>query len=144
MNKYDILKSKHQERFNSLPIGFAFSNEQFEEMMQNWGLKPTQTDKICYVFGKTGFARKADLPLIKETIRKNDDEMAAAIADDKDGTGFIRDMFVSEMFNHEYGLTLDISEVLSALGITAETVNSDVRFQNAFKLAHEYVLENTF
>lgn len=143
-NSYDELREIQQERFNNLPIGFAYSEKQFNEMMHRWGLDPdTDTDQICYVFGRLGFARKSDLPLIKATVKKEQEETEQAIASDRDGTGFIYDMFVSEMFNHEYGLTHNIDEVLEALGLTADQVNSDERFQSAMKMASEYVIENT-
>ncbi len=46
-NRYAILRKKQQEEFNKLPLGFAFSNEQFAEMMKGWGLDPDKdTDKI--------------------------------------------------------------------------------------------------
>jgi len=38
MNKYDEVKNRHQKRVNDFPLGFAFSNEQFKNMMEKWGL----------------------------------------------------------------------------------------------------------
>lgn len=38
MNRYRELMNKQQEEVNALPLGFAFSNKQFAEMMQGWGL----------------------------------------------------------------------------------------------------------
>ena len=35
MNKYNELREKHQKEVNDFPIGFAFSDKQFEEQMQN-------------------------------------------------------------------------------------------------------------
>ena len=40
MNKYAELRSRQQKEVNALPLGFAFSNRQFEEMMKGWGLDP--------------------------------------------------------------------------------------------------------
>lgn len=31
MNRYDELKEKQQNEFNSFPVAFAFSDEQFKE-----------------------------------------------------------------------------------------------------------------
>ena len=39
MNAYAKLKARQQQEFNALPLGFAFSNQQFKEMMQTWGLE---------------------------------------------------------------------------------------------------------
>ena len=40
MNKYAELRNRQQEEFNALPLGFAFGDKQFEEMMKKWGLDP--------------------------------------------------------------------------------------------------------
>jgi hypothetical protein len=48
--------------------------------------------------------------------------MAAAIAEDKTGEGFIYEMFLYELDNHEYGYTGDTSDTLESLGYTAEQV----------------------
>jgi hypothetical protein len=38
MNIYKELKDKHQKEMDAFPLGAAFSNSQFAEMMQKWGL----------------------------------------------------------------------------------------------------------
>lgn len=46
-NRYAELRQKQQEVFSSLPIGYAFGNRQFAEMMSDWGLDPdADVDKI--------------------------------------------------------------------------------------------------
>ncbi len=37
MNAYKLLKDRQQKELDSFPIGAAFSNSQFEEMLQKWG-----------------------------------------------------------------------------------------------------------
>ncbi len=32
MNRYQVLRQRQQEEFNALPLGFAFSQQQFDEM----------------------------------------------------------------------------------------------------------------
>ena len=39
-NRYTGLRQRQQQEVNALPIGFAFSDRQFEEMMRGWGLDP--------------------------------------------------------------------------------------------------------
>jgi hypothetical protein len=46
MLKYTELKSKHQNEVNTFPLGFAFNNTQFDEMMARWGLKPQTSEKF--------------------------------------------------------------------------------------------------
>lgn len=38
------LEQKTQAMVHNLPIGYAFGNEQFEEMLSKWELKPTKED----------------------------------------------------------------------------------------------------
>ena len=44
-------------------------------------------------------------------------------------------MFLTELCNHEYSYTGDISETLDALNITAEEVNASAALQNGLKKA---------
>ena len=43
---YSQMSFRHQKEVDEFPIGAAFSNKQFEEMMQKWGLKVTDTKAI--------------------------------------------------------------------------------------------------
>ena len=151
MNAYKELRDRQQKEANAFPFGFAFGNDQFVEMMKKWKLchgrdgKPTKNDiSKIYSIGYGGFVQKKDAPAFHEMMTRHTKEMDDAIAADPDGTGFIRQMFEYEMFNHEYGLTYDIEDTLDALGLTAEQVKSDERLLNGYKLAEAYVCENTF
>lgn len=122
MNRYAELRNRQQEEFNALPLGFAFSQKQFDEMMREWGLDPEKdTGKICSI-GAGGYIQKKDVELLRQTNKRHSEEMAAAIAEDKTGEGFIYEMFLYELDNHEYGYTGDTSDTLEALGYTAEQV----------------------
>ena len=49
MNEYRKLRDRQQQEFNALPLGFAFNQKQFAEMMQGWGLDPeNDQDKNCF------------------------------------------------------------------------------------------------
>ena len=39
-NQYQILKDRQHKEFNAFPLGAAFSQTQFTEMMAKWGLEP--------------------------------------------------------------------------------------------------------
>ncbi len=67
-------------------------------------------------------------------------EMAAAIAEDQTGDGFICDMFSYELNNHEYSITYDTSDALEALGLTAAEVAADKRLQRGLALAHRQIM----
>ena len=63
------LEQKTQAMVNNLPIGYAFGNEQFEEMLSKWELKPTKEDlgKIVSL-GNGAYALKTDLQHIKDVF----------------------------------------------------------------------------
>lgn len=58
MNAYAELKARQQQEFNALPLGFAFNDKQFTEMMVKWSLDPDKDiDKILSI-GFGGFVQK--------------------------------------------------------------------------------------
>lgn len=142
MNKYAELRARQQQEFNSLPLGFAFSDKQFREAMQTWGLDPEKDlDKICSI-GYGGFIQKKDAGLLHTTTARHEAELSAAIAEDRTGDGFIRDMFRYELDNHEYSYTMDLSDTLDALGYTAEDINADERLRHGLERACTEILKS--
>ena len=90
MNKYAELRQRQQQEVNALPIGFAFGNRQFEEMMRGWGLDPEKDLDKIYKAGNTGgFFKKSDTQLIRDTFSRHEKELRDAIAEDETGEGFI-------------------------------------------------------
>ena len=141
MNEYQKLRDRQQQEFNALPLGFAFSDKQFAEMMQEWGLDPEKdTDKILSI-GYGGFVQKKDADLLHTTTARHEAELSAAIEADKTGDGFICDMFRAELDNHEYSYTMDLSDTLDALGYTAEDINADKRLLHGLERACAAILE---
>ena len=120
--KYLKLKEKHQKEVNDFPFGFAFSNEQFKDMMKKFGLKEKDTDKI-YSIGAGGYIKKTDSEAMHNMFKRHREEMENEIQNDKDGTGFIYEMFRYELSNHEYCVTYDIEPTLDALGLTLDEIN---------------------
>lgn len=140
MNRYAEMRKRQQEEVNALPLGFAFSQKQFEEMMKGWGLRPKgDIDKICRI-PAGGFVQKKDLPLIRNTFARHHQELDDAIKADETGDGFIYEMFMHEMYNHEYGYTGDPEETLDALGFTYEQVTNNKLLARGFNKAHKEVM----
>ena len=136
MNKYAELRQRQQQEVNALPIGFAFGNRQFEEMMRGWGLDPEKDLDKIYRLGRTGgYYKKTDAQLIHDTFSRHDAELQAAIAEDKTGEGFIYELFLCELDNHEYGYTMDTEETLDTLGYTADAVRADPRLKRGIEKA---------
>ena len=119
---YNELKEKQQQEVNEFPFGFAFSNEQFKDMMKKFGLKEKDTDKI-YSIGAGGYIRKTDSEAMHNMFKRHREEIENEIKNDKDGTGFIYEMFRYELSNHEYCVTYDIEPTLDALGLTLDEIN---------------------
>lgn len=135
MNEYAELRQRQQAEFDALPLGFAFSQKQFNEMMVGWGLDPEKDlDKILSIPGG-GYVQKKDAGLLHQTAERHDAEMAAAIAGDATGEGFIYQMFLYELDNHEYGYTRDTEDTLDALGYTAEEVLGNPRLKRGIEKA---------
>ena len=142
MNAYAEMKARHQERVNALPVKFAFGMKQFREMMESWGLTENDTDKIYKLGGTGGFYRREDSQLIFGTFEENEIEKKAAIGNDLDGSGFIKDMFLYELANHEFCVTHDLEPTLDALGLSVDDVNADPALLNGLRLARkEYLAE---
>ena len=119
---------------------FAFSQEQFQEMMKEWGLRPKMDlDKIARLpFG--GFVQKKDVPLIRDTFSRHREELQAAIDADPTGEGFIKDMFLCELENHEYSYTGTAEDALDSLGLSFEEVAADPRLARGLNLAEQEIM----
>ena len=142
-NKYDELREIHQKRVDEFPLMFAFNQEQFDNGMKNWGLEPDDTDKI-YSIGGGGYIRKTDLDAYNklwEDIRKEHNEL---IEKDKTGDGYIKDMFISELENHEYSYTRDISSTLDALELTYEDIRNNPTLKKGLDLAIKEIIDKNY
>lgn len=140
MNRYADLKQRQQQEFSVFPMQYAFSDRQFAEGMAALGLQPTDTDKIYKAPGG-GFYRKEDGPRLKAMMDRFDRELQSAIADDATGDGFIYEMFLHELGDHEYDVTGDIDETLDALGYAPEDVRADPRLRHGLEKARLEILE---
>ena len=141
MNTYEEMKNRQQKEFDAFPMGAAFSNKQFEEMMQKWGLTINDTDKICSIGGGC-YIRKTDIESFLALINKTASELKNAITTDLTGDGFIFDMFVYELANHEYCITYDLDDTLDALGLTIEEIKADKRLHYGLNKAIKHYLKN--
>lgn len=127
MNAYQTLKAKHQQEINAFPMVFAFGKAQFEKAMEKLGLKPTDTDKVCSLYGAGDIMLKTDVPAYLALVERQHKELQEAIDADETGEGFIYSMFSTELANHEYCVSCDLTETLKSLGMTAEDLNADKR-----------------
>jgi hypothetical protein len=140
MNAYLEMQTRHQEEMNAFPMFAAFNEAQFEEGMKKLGLKPTNMDAIQSV-GYAMFIRKKDSPAFREMCHRHYKEQRDAIASDLSGEGFIQDMFIAEMGNHEYGYTMDLTDTLHALQLTISEINNSPALRRGLALAQTAVFD---
>lgn len=136
METYKAMKDRHQAEVNALPLAFAFSERQYNEKLAEWNITPEEAKAGAIVgIGGGGFIRSCDRELVTSTFKRIREEEAAAIAEDITGDGFIYEMFLTELNNHEYSYTGDIMETLDALGITPADLDKSEALRNGLKKA---------
>lgn len=136
MENYFDMKARHEKEINEFPFGFAFSNEQFKEMMEKWGLTENDTDKILSI-GMGGFIRKTDKESMEELLERHREEKEKVLSNDK----FLQEAIEYELGNHEYIITYDLEPTLSALGYSIDILQ-DKRFKNIFEKAKKNYLKS--
>lgn len=100
-NQYQEMRNRQQAEINAFPMFFAFNKQQFAEGMRTLGLSLSDTCQMCSIFGG-GYCRKSDAAKLDEMLARHRKELEDAISSDKTGKGFIFDMFLQELENHEY------------------------------------------
>ena len=114
METYQELRTRQQKEVDALPLGFAFSEKQFEEMKAKLGVKENSE---LYRLGNTGgFYRKVDADLIIGTFKRHQEERQNAIFTANGiNTVYVQSMIYYEMCNHEFAINHDgREEVLEA------------------------------
>ncbi len=140
MNSYVEMKERHQKEVNEFPMNFAFSDEQFKRAMEELGLTENDLDKVVSI-GAGGFIRKTDVKAYKEMGERQYKEFREAIEKDKVGDGFIKEMFLYELANHEYIITRKIDDTLDALGLTDNDIRNNNNLRTGLLLAEKEYLE---
>lgn len=126
METYKEMRERQQAEVNALPIAFAFTEERMSELLAEWGITEEEAEAgaISYI-GNNGFIRTSDEELVINAFARIRDERQAAIKADTTGTGFIYQMFLYELNNHEFSYTQEVDDTLNTLGITDDELNSN-------------------
>lgn len=135
VNQYRAMRDRQHKEFAEVPIGAAFSDKQFREMMDGWNLDPDKDLDKIYKLPGGAFIQKKDAPMLHEVTARHGKELKDAVAEDQDGSGFIRDMFYAELCDHEYIVSYDLEETLDAIPFTVEEINADDRLLHGLDLA---------
>lgn len=120
MNAYEQLRQKHQEEFNAFPLHFAFGQEQIDKKIKELKLSkdPKKRAEQIIPIGAGGFVLKKDFPAFAEMCKRHSKERIEAMVEGEKGGTYLYDMFHTELVNHEYGYTVDVSDTLESLGLT--------------------------
>lgn len=120
MNAYEQLRQKQQEEFDAFPIHFAFGQEQIDRKIKELKLSkdPKKRAEQIVPIGAGGFVLKKDFPAFAEMCKRHSRQRIEAMAEGEKGGTYLYDMFRTELVNHEYGLTVDVSDTLESLGLT--------------------------
>jgi hypothetical protein len=142
---YQAVKNRQQKDYNEFSksaMFFAFSDEQFNEGMKNFGLDPDKDLDKIYRLVAGGFLLKSKAEEFEGLNKKFKDEINELIQADKDGTKFIYSMFLYELNNHEFGYTHDNKDALRALGITKKDLEKNPALMTGLRMAENKILEN--
>ena len=123
---YKELRERTQEEFNKLPIYFAFDDEQYKRLLSKLDLTDEEARNGALMsLPSGGIIRSSDKDLVIGTFKRFWDAKNEAIKEDLTGNGFIYQMFLYELQNHEFIITQDTDETLTALGISEEDLKAN-------------------
>lgn len=129
MLKYVDYRKQQQEKFNKLPMKAAFGNEQFREMMAEWGLTTSDEDLKKIVSIEAGvYCLKEDAHLFDEFVEQSLKDDEEYLKDDDQ----LKDALIYEFGNHECGYTWNPYEALYALNLTKADLYKDERLARIF------------
>lgn len=121
---YSELRQKQEERMNNFSgLFFAFSNEQLEKGLSEHGLTMAKEDlkKVVHL-GCGTFLLRDRREAFDSMLASNKAELEELKADKRR----LIDALIYELNNHEYCYTSDPTDALEALGLTEDTVPSEV------------------
>lgn len=144
MESYMEMKNRQQQEVNEFPLGFAFGQAQFEEMLKKFGLGVKTGHKKLIDLGAGCYVQKKDYDRWQEMLHRHAKEHREAIAGDETGDGYIYQMFLYELRNHEYGYTGDASDTLASLRLSNKTVESNPALKHGFEKARTKVMNEVW
>ena len=144
MNEYRAMKKRHQQEVHAFPLGYAFGNQQFKELMSKWGLDADKKEDLAQVSSLFvgAYILKKDIPAYRDMCHRHQEEREAAIAADQTGDGYIYQMFLCELEDHEYGYTRDTEDALTILGYTIQDVLGDPRLKHGIEKAEAKIIKS--
>ena len=134
---YEEFRYQRQDEFDNFKgIGFAYSNKQFNKLLE----KLNTTSDNLYSIGHGGYILKNRYNDFMDMLIRNDNELDELMKD----YDFCLSALKFELFNHEYGITYDNTPALEALNLTSEDLINNETVSRAYKEARDYVIEYTY
>ena len=118
--KYSELEAAAEKRISSVPMFFAFSNEQFAEGLKKLGVDDPK--ELVSIIGG-GYIKKTDKHLLEEAYEENMKERKEFLADPKQ----LHEAFLYELGNHEHCITGNDVEVWCAVGASVKDSTPEQR-----------------
>ncbi|AOZ97941.1 DUF7659 family protein [Butyrivibrio hungatei] len=135
---YVDMQVQHQKDIEAIPMSFVFGyrNKEDADKQVMADLKVNDMSEVTPLkYG--GYVRKADLKFFDDIWKLHDEEHKLFLKDSEEN---LVNAIVNEMYNHEYGYTLDPQDTLMALGKSESDLLNDTRFANAWTKAKSKVL----
>ena len=132
---YRQMKERVQKKFNAFPIGFAFSNQQFEDEMKRLNVKSPK--ELCSI-GAGGFIRKSDKKEYLDLIKWMKQEEEKFLKSEEN----ILDAIIYEMGNHEYQFSYDDEEIQELFDIDWNDERNKKLYKKAKKQYWNLCIEN--
>lgn len=109
---YEKFKEREREEINNLPIYWAFTNRQWNELLIELGLtKENAKEHLCIYLG--GIVFKKDIPMIRDILSRLAFMKEAYL----ENTTSFKEAVIYEMVNHEYAINWQGDyDVINALG----------------------------
>lgn len=137
---YRKMQEAHQQDINDFPITYMFGIKKDDEIKEDIALIGAGCFAECTsIFGCGDVIRKVDVKHYLCLSEKHRRERELLFKDEKK----LYDAILSEMYNHEYGLTYSDSEVLSALGMTSKDLQTNKVLANVWDRASKECVRNS-
>lgn len=134
---YRELRDAHQKQFNDYSdahMFFAFSKSQFAEGMAKFGLDPENKDDLKKVVsvGYGGYSLRSATEGLHELMAQLDRELHDWVTASEENA---YDALLTELYNHEYCITGDLSDGIYVCGLTVDEINENEMLQRALHRA---------
>lgn len=134
---YRELRDAHQKQFNDYSdahMFFAFSKSQFAEGMAKFGLSPNKKEDLKKVVsvGYGGYSLRSANEGLHELMAKLDRELHVWVTASEENA---YDALLTELYNHEYCITGDLSDGIYACSLSVDEINESPMLQRALHRA---------